>query len=190
MNWWGSTKENPMGQFFVGIIIGILATLAGWGVIFIYKEETKPLTDRIHVVKNEETGKVTVRSGFRTPRVSIAPEGKMSCVIRHNDNGDLYLEVCLTPDVTIEHACLNRDAKLSWNGMTIPDEAGQQWEHVGGISHHTKYREKYGDTIALAQGYWSGRIRTDGKNIFFEDVYHDEVRSRWKKIAATAPPKK
>lgn len=179
-----------MGQFFVGILVIILGILAGLGVIFIYKEETKPLTDQIHVVKNEETGKGTVRGGFRTPRVNIAPDGKMSCVIRHNGNGDLDLEVCLTPDITVEHTCLNRDTKLSWNGIIIPDEAGQQWEHVGGISHHTKYREKYGDTIALAQEHWSGRIRTDGKNIFFEDVYRDEVRSRWKKVATTTPPKK
>lgn len=190
MNWWGSTKENLMGKLFVGILIGILATLAGWVVIFIYKEVTPPLFDKIHVVQNEETDKVIVRGGFRTPRVSIAPDGKMSCVIRRNDDGDLDLEVCLTPDVTIEPADLSRNTKLSWDGTVIPDEAGQRWEHVGGVSHHTKYREKYGDTIALAQMYWIGRIRTDGKNIFFEEVYQDEVRSKWKKIAVTASSKK
>lgn len=172
-----------MGKFIGGIAVGILTTLAGWFAIFLYGEVTRPFLDQIHAVKDYETGKVHLRGGFDTPRVHTSPDGKLSCTTRRNDKGDLDLEVWLTPDVTIEHACLNRNTEVPWNGMLILDKRGQRWEHVGKTSSHTEYRKKYGDEIALAQGYWIGRIRTDGKDVFFEDVYDGKIRSTWRKLS-------
>lgn len=172
-----------MGKFIGGIVVGVLVTFIVWFGIFIYGQATRPLLNRIYVVENYETGSVTVCGGYSVPRVSIAPDGKPSFIARRDNKGHLFLEAQLTPDITIEHAWLERNRSILWNGMTIPDEAGQQWEHVGTESHHTAYREKYGEDIALAQCVWIGRMYTDGKDVFFEDVYNGEARSKWRKLS-------
>lgn len=168
-----------MGKFVFGIVVGALMALVG---CFLYIQWPGALLDQIHVVENYETEKITVRGNFSTPRVSIAPDGKPSFTVRRSDKGYLSLEAHLTPDITIEHTWLIRNNRIAWNGTIIPDMAGQQWEHVGAESHHTANREKYGEDIALAQTFWIGRMYTDGKDIFFENIYQGVVRSTWRKL--------